>query len=174
MTFALVAAVAAPAVNAAEARPTSLLLSPAPAIAALRARFAHVRVVSLDLWPDAFDVLVQDPAVPSHLDRFTFKKGALGEPEPVVFGSDQKRLEAQLFPLTDVDLTILPRLVAQAETRARTQDGKATHVQVSRAGGWGDTERWGRPVILVFVAGPRGAACVEYGLDGKVRDVRRW
>jgi hypothetical protein len=166
----------AASVAAAETAPaTSLLESPEAAIAALSARFARdARLLNLDLRPDGFQVEVQDPAVPDHVDRFAFEDGALGGPEPVPVGRNRKRLEAQLFPLADVDLRLLPRLLADAEERARTEDGKATHVRIERADLYGDVEGWGRPVIRVYVDGPRGGAFVEYGLDGKKRDVKRW
>jgi hypothetical protein len=154
---------------------TSLLESPEPVIAALAARFATgARILNLDLRPDGFDIDVQDPAVPSHVDRFTFEDGVLGGPEPVPVGRNQKRLLAQLFPLADVDLAILPRLLADAVERARTEDGRATHVRVERIEGYGEYDGWGRPVFRVYVDGPRGGAYVEYGLDGKKRDVKRW
>jgi hypothetical protein len=144
-------------------------------IAALGARFGReTRVLNLDLRPEAFDVEVQDPAVPTHVDRFTFEAGSFGEPTPVPVGRSRKRLEAQLFPLAEVDLAILPRLLAEAKERARTENGEATHVRIERASGSSDYESWGRPVIRVFVLGPRGGAFVEYGLDGKKKDVKRW
>ena len=152
---------------------TSLLESPEPVIAAL-ARFAGARILNLDLRPDTFDVDVQDPAIPSHVDRFRFEDGVLGGPEPVQVGRNQKRLEAQLFALADVDLAILPRLLADAVERARTEDGRVTHARVERAEGYGEYDGWGRPVFRVYVDGPRGGAYVEYGLDGKKRDVKRW
>jgi len=45
-----------------------------------------------------------------------------------------------------VDLSILPRLVAEAKERARTEGGRATHVRIERADGSLDYESWGRPV----------------------------
>ena len=158
-----------------ETASTSLLESPEPVIAALAARFPKdARVLNLDLRFDAFDVEVQDPAVPSHVDRFSFEEGVLGGPEPVPVGRNQRRLEAQLFSLADVDLAILPRLLADAVERGRTEDGRVTHVRIERAEGYGEYDGWGRPVFRVYVDGPRGGAYVEYGLDGKKRDVKRW
>jgi hypothetical protein len=171
LTFVLAGSVAA----AQTAPPASLLESPGAVIAALGARFAKdARVLNLDLRPDAFDIEVQDPAVPAHVDRFSFENGALGDPEPVPVGRNQKRLEAQLFPLAEVDLRLLPRLLTEARRDARTEDGEVTHVRIERADLYGDTEGWGRPVIRVYVAGPRGGAFVEYGLDGRKKDVKRW
>jgi hypothetical protein len=166
----------AAAATAAETAPASNLLgSPETAIAVLGARFAKdARIHNHDQRPDGFQVEVQDAAVPAHVDRFTFEDGALGDPEPVPVGRSQKRLEAQLFPLADVDLRLLPQLLADAKERARTEDGQVTHVRIERTDRYGDTEGWGRPVMRVHVDGPRGGALVEYGLDGKKKSVLRW
>jgi hypothetical protein len=173
--FALTLGLAASVAAAETVRPPSLLEAPETAIAVLGARFPKdARVLNLDLRPDGFHVEVQDPAVPAHVDRFTFEDGALGAPEPVAVGRNRKRLEAQLFPLADVDLRLLPRLLADAVEQARTEDGTVTHVRIERADRYGDTEGWGRPVMRLHVDGPRGGAFVEYGLDGRKRDVKRW
>jgi hypothetical protein len=153
----------------------SLLESPEAVIAAMEARFAKdARLLNLDLRAEGFQVEVQDPAVPAHVDRFSFEEGVLGGPEPVPVGRNRKRLEAQLFRLADVDLRLLPRLLADAEARADTEDGKVTHVRIERPALYGDIEGWGRPVIRVYVDGPRGGAFVEYGLDGEKKSVKRW
>jgi hypothetical protein len=170
-TFGLVASAAA-----AEPAPGSNLLeSPATAIAVLSARIAKdARVLNLDLRRDGFDVEVQDAAAPAHVDRFTFEDGTFGGPEPVPVGRNRKRLEAQLFPLSEVDLRVLPQLLADAVERARTEDGQVTHVRIERTDRHGDSEGWGRPVMRIHVDGPRGGAFVEYTLDGKKKSVSRW
>jgi hypothetical protein len=153
----------------------SLLESPEPMIAALGARFPRdARLLNLDLRADGFHVEVQDPAVASHVDRFTFEDGVFGAPEPVQAGRSRKRLEAQLFVLADLDLTILPRLVGDAVAQARTEDGRVRSVRIERVERGTDYESWGRPVFRIVVDGPRGGAYVEYGLDGKKKDVKRW
>jgi hypothetical protein len=154
---------------------SSLFEAPGTVTTQLGKRFpGNARVLNLDLRPDGFDIEVQDPAVPAHVDRFTFEDGALGGPEPVPVGRNPKQVEARLFSLADVDLTILPRLLADAVEQARTEAGAATHVRIERLEQGTDHESWGRPVIRVFVDGPRGGAFVEYGLDGKKKDVKRW
>lgn len=178
-TIALAALVGMGATSLLAQRPDttapSLLEAPAPLAAALRSRFGQeARILRLSVQSDSAEVQVQDPAIPLHVDRYEFEGGRLGEADPVPVGRSRKRLEAQLFDLADVDLAILPRLLSDARTRARTEDGRATHVLIERREGSGEYESWGRPVIRVYVDGPRGGALVEYGLDGKHKGVIRW
>jgi hypothetical protein len=157
-----------------EAPPTSLLESPEPVAAALHARFGPgVRVRRLSLQDGSAVVEVQDPTVPGNLDRYEFEDGALGPPEPVQAGRSRRALNASLFALADVDLSILPRLVADARRRADTPEPRVNAVQIERPDGW-LVDNWGRPRVQVIVNGPRGGAVVEYGLDGKHRGTTRW
>jgi hypothetical protein len=179
-TAALLAAACATAARL-EAQPPeatpapSLLEAPAPFVAALRSRFGpQGRILSLRVQHDGAEVQIQDPATPMHVDRYEFEDGRLGEAEPVQVGRNRRRLEARLFDLADVDLTIVPGLLSDARARARTEDGRTTHVLIERQDAGGEYESWGRPVIRVYVDGPRGGAFVEYGLDGKHRHVTRW
>ena len=160
---------------AAEQPAVSLLDQPAPFNAALRSRFGQdARVLRIGISPEDADVEVQDPTTPSHVDRYPFEEGALGEPEPVQVGRSQKALDARLFPFADVDLSIVPRLLPDARERARTEEGQATQVTIERVEGTGDYPGWGRPLIHVIVTGPRGGAVVRYGLDGKHKGTSRW
>jgi hypothetical protein len=126
------------------------------------------------LQPDGADADVQDARVPTNVDRYAFEDGALGPPEPVPVGRSQRKLEARLFRLSEVDLSILPRLLADARRRADTPEGQAIQVTIERADGYGETESWGRPVVRIAVEGPRGGAVVEYRLDGKHVRTTRW
>jgi hypothetical protein len=168
-------AVAWSAAAAAEKPAVSLLEQPAPFGAALRSRFGQdARVLGIGIGSEDADVEVQDPTTPSHVDRYAFEEGALGEPEPVQVGRNQRELNARLFPLADVDLSIVPRLLPDARERARTEEGQATQVTIERVEGSGDYPGWGKPLIHVIVNGPRGGAVVKYGLDGKHRGTTRW
>jgi hypothetical protein len=161
--------------SAADEPAPSLLEAPAPIAAALQARFGRdLRVLRLSIRPEGAEVEVQDPAVSSHVDRYPFEEGALGTPEPVQVGRSQRALKARLFAFAEVDLSILPALLADARGQARTEEARATHVTIERVEGTGDYESWGRPLIRVHVDGPRGGAVVEYGLDGKRKGVTRW
>jgi hypothetical protein len=153
----------------------SLLEAPASITTALRERFGpQARVLSLEVRPEGWEIQVQDPTNTSHVDRYAYEDGELAGPEPVAVGRNQKRLEAQLFPLSGVDLSVVPRLLADAEARARAEQGRVTHVRIERGEGYGENESWGRPLIRVHVSGPRTGAVVEYELDGKHRHVTRW
>jgi hypothetical protein len=153
----------------------SLLHAPVPIGAAVAARFGKdVRVLRISIRPDGADIEVQDRKVPLHVDRYAFEGGALGSPEPVQVGRSQKRLDAQLFAFADVDFTILPGLLKDAEERARTEDARASHVSIERFEVGDDVVSWSRPLIRVVVNGPRGGAVVDYQLDGKRKGITRW
>ena len=156
-------------------RAESLLERPEPFAAALRLRLGDdFRVLRLGIQADSADAEVQDPRVRANVDRYTFEDGAIGAPEPIQAGRNQKRLEARLFPFAEVDLSILPRLLADAARRAETPDARATSVTVERFEGYGEYESWGRPLVRVAVQGPRGGAVVEYRLTGKHERTHRW
>jgi hypothetical protein len=157
------------------ANPESLLEAPEPFAAALRSRFGQdLRIRSLSVRAESADVEVQDPAVPENLDLHSFEDGTLGTPEPVQAGRNQRNFKASLFPLAEVDLSILPRLVADARRRAETTDPRVLQVRIERSTSYEYTESWGWPRIYVMVDGPRGGAVVAYDLKGKHKSTKRW
>jgi hypothetical protein len=152
----------------------SLLEAPEPIAAALGARFGKdLRIRSLSVRADSADVEVQDPAVPENLDRYPFEDGALGTPEPVQAGRNQRKLKASLFSFAEVDLSVLPRLVADALPRAETPAARVAQVRIERSTSY-EYDTYGWPRISVIVNGPRGGAVVEYDLQGKHKATRRW
>jgi hypothetical protein len=153
----------------------SLLERPEPFGAALRLRLGEdFRVLRLGIQAGSADADVQDPRVPANVDRYVFEDGAFGAPEPVQAGRSRRKLEARLFRFAEVDLAVLPRLLADATRRAETPDARASQVTIERSEGYGEYESWGRPVIRVVVEGPRGGAVVEYRLTGKHFRTIRW
>jgi hypothetical protein len=174
----LVAAVTVPGGSFASEDPetaASLFERPERFAAALRHRLGEdFRVIRLGIQPDTADADVQDPRVPANVDRYPFEDGVLGAPEPVAVGRNQRRIEARLFAFAEVDLSILPRLLADASHRADTPDARAVSVAVERQEGYGEYDGWGRPVLRVILQGPRGGALVEYRLDGKHVRTNRW
>ena len=161
---------------AAEEPTTSLLETPAPLSAALTNRFGkELRILRLSVRPDGAEVDVQDPANPSHVDRYAFEEGVLGAPEPVAVGRNRKELKARLFAFADVDLEVVPGLLPDAVAAAETEQARAIHVSIERLEKSTEySSSWSGPLIVVIVGGPRGGASVEYRLDGKRRSVTRW
>jgi hypothetical protein len=143
--------------------------------AALRDRFGDgVRVLRVGIDADGADADVQDPRIPANVDRYAFEEGVLGAPQPVQVGRNQRKLEARLFLFSEVDLSVLPRLLVDAVRRADTPEGRVSQVTIERAEGYGEYESWGRPTVRAVVQGPRGGAVVEYRLDGKHARTIRW
>jgi hypothetical protein len=174
MSFGVVALVVI-AGSAAGESAVSLLDQPAVFAAAVQTRFGqHANVFKVEIRDEGAAVEVQDPATPSHVDRYEFEEGALGAAEPVQVGRNQRAVNARLFPFGDVDLAMVPRLLPDARTRARTEDARVVQVTIERVEGGAEYTSWGRPQIHVMVNGPRGGAVVRYGLDGKHKGTNRW
>jgi hypothetical protein len=89
-------------------------------------------------------------------------------------GRSERRLRARLFRLAEVDLAVIPRILAAATAAVDTEDGAAKHLRLDRSEGSGDVVSWGPPRWRVYVEGPRGGGYVEFGLDGKRKRVTRW
>jgi hypothetical protein len=163
------------AAAAAAAEPTSLLDRPAPIVSEVQRRFGgDVRILGLEVWPEEAFVAVQDPQKTGNVDRYGYRDGAFSSPEPQAVGRNRRELKARLFPVRDVDLSVLPAMVSAAPGAVDTEDGRVTHAVVERSQGWNNDSSWGRPRWRVHVEGPRGGGYVEYGLDGKRGRVVKW
>jgi hypothetical protein len=153
----------------------SLLESPQRLADALGARFGQgLRIRHLSIQPASADVEAQDPARPENVDRYAFEDGAFGPPEPVQAGRNRREREARLFPLVEVDLSLVPRVVADARRRAETEEARVIQVVIERSEGNGSSGTWGRPLMRFIVDGPRGGAVVEYDLKGVHKRTSRW
>ena len=173
---AILSIVVWPGVAGADEPTASLLETPAPLVAALTQRFGKdLRILRLSVQPEGAVVEVQDPANPSHVDRYEFEEGVLGAPEPVQVGRNQKELRARLFAFAEVDLEVVPRLLPDAVAAAETEQARAIVVTIERITYSTEySEGWSWPLIRVNVNGPRGGAVVEYRLNGKRKGVTRW
>lgn len=124
-----------------------------------------LRILEFSFYPTYAFGQVQDPRIPQNVDRFPWRDGVLGSPEPVrLAGSGE--LEANLFSSTEVDWTVIPALVASAPATAGIADGKVTHVIVKRALPF-------RPdiVLRVYVSNDRASGYVEADAKGNVERV---
>jgi hypothetical protein len=159
---------------AADAPSASLLHAPQPFTAAVRSRFPpEVKIRRLRLHAASADLEVQDPSLPENVDQYTFEDGALGKGESVQAGRSTKAIRASVFPLADLDLSIVPGLLADARGRARTAEAEVILVWIERTQG-GPSDSWGPPRLQMLVDGPRGGAVVEYSLEGRHRRTSRW
>ena len=171
---ALVLLAAAASARASETAP--LLQQAAPALSEFQRRLGtDVRILSLELSPEEASIAAQDPRNPAHVDRYTYRDGALTGPEPMAVGRNMRQIKARSFPLREVDPGILPGIVRAAPAAVRAEDGRVTHLLLERSQGWSsETSSWGRPVWRVHVEGPRGGGYAEFRLDGKRGRVVRW
>jgi len=136
-----------------------------------------VMVLSVAVYPDSVDIEAQDPAQPTHVDRYHYVEGRLEGPEPVAVGRNRRQLEARLFPLSASDLDRLRQLLPEARSAVAAEDGRVQHVTLERSehGGWNDTSTsWTGPLFRVHVTGPRSGGYAEFRLDGKRGRVVRW
>jgi hypothetical protein len=136
-----------------------------------------VKVLSVAVYPDAVDIEAQDPAQPTHVDRYHYAEGRLEGPEPVAVGRNRRQLEARLFPLAAADLERLRLLLPEALVAVAAEDGRVQHVTLERSEyeGWNDTSTsWTRPLFRVHVTGPRSGGYAEFRLDGKRGRVVCW
>ena len=132
------------------------------------------RIMSLEIHAEETVIAVQDPAVPAHVDRHTYAANGGVESEPLAVGRNERRIRAQLFRVSEVDLAVLPRILAAAPAAVDTEGGTVRHAILARTEGMGESESWGAPRWRVYVEGPRGGGYVEYGLDGARKRVTRW
>ena len=156
--------------------PGDVQASLAGALADVRKRVGpEASVLAIEIHAEETAIQVQDPAVPSHVDRHVYGPTGLHvETEPVAVGRNLRELRARLFRLREVDASVLPPLLASAPVEVDTEGGAVTQVVLDRQEGSGEYPVWGPPRWRVHVAGPRGGGSVEYALDGKRKRVIRW
>ena len=75
----------------------------------------------------------------------------LADAEPVQAGRNRREFDARLFPFADVDLSLVPRLLADACRRAETPEARVIQVVIERSQGYGDSALWGRPLMRFVV-----------------------
>lgn len=67
-------------------------------------------------------VKVQDPKKPENIDGYTYKDGSLGSPAPVkIMGSG--KIEDNIFPLSEVNLSALPKLTEEIMGKLKDIEG---------------------------------------------------
>lgn len=109
----------------------------------------------------------QNPKKPDHVDSYKLWANKVERPEPVRLGSDKKQLAQLLFSLDGVDFTLVPKLIKQALTELKIEEGKVTHVFLER-----DSFNAKRdPIWRVYVNGSRDSGFMEFSVSGEKRRV---
>ena len=123
------------------------------------------QAIEILVYPTYAFLSYRSPAEPSHIDRRSWRDGE--DQDDAAANPIDDRVDAdtapQLFPLADVDLTVLPDLIGDAQGRF-TMDVAATHVIVDRFLPFDD-----RVLIRVYASptdGRSGGGYVQYTLDG--------
>lgn len=116
---------------------------------------------SIDLYTDYAFVVAQDPSSPERLDRYGWRIGEVGTPEPQ---QNDASAPSKVFTITDMNWGLLAQRVAEAPTVLNVEDGVVNYVFISR-----DTFDEAAPVVArVYVTGPRSNGYIVVGGDGTI------
>ena len=121
------------------------------ALEVLKEKIGHpIRALAVEITRDSFSIEAQDPAKPSHIDKWSFEheragmgRSLLGDlyinwestsgPTPVELDLINPRLEENLFDLAEVDFAATPRLARAALERAALEDpGEVVKMRIAR------------------------------------------
>jgi hypothetical protein len=127
-----------------------------------------VRALEFLIYPEYVIVEAQDIEKPKHVDRYTYRNGALGDPDPVNVQRYRGKLDSHLFDLDDLALELVPMLVETTMRRLEYEDAKVTHIVIQR------NLPFSKDVVIrVYAHGPRESGRVEFTADGKFKRVYR-
>jgi hypothetical protein len=128
-----------------------------------------IRYRDVIVYPTYAIVEAQDPEAPDHIDRYTWRDGDVGDPEPVHLSGPQEEVDLELFPASAVRWSDLAGMAAEAEDRLEAaepvpiEEPAASYVSVGRS------SADDRPLtVSVYVNGPRRSGYVELSPEGEV------
>ncbi len=127
------------------------------------------RALELVVYPGYVIAELQDPKKHENVDRYTLRAGAVGEGDPVRLHGPLKTakdVDEAALDLGTLDLTILPRMLAEATARLPIPDGKVTHVIL-------DAGRVFQKEVLwrVYVGSARDSGFVSFDTAGHLKRV---
>jgi hypothetical protein len=134
-----------------------------------------MKVREVLVYPEFLDAEAQDPALPDHLDEYTYRDGEVGPPEAVLLSGPQAEVDAALFPTTAVDWDDLPTIVRRVEKAARTakptpiEDARVNYVIANRSSDPADD---GRVELAVYIGGPRRNGYAQVTPTGEIVELR--
>jgi hypothetical protein len=110
----------------------------------------------------------QDPAKPENIDRYTYRYGRVGDFEPVnVSGQSQEDIEADLFPITEVNWGAIAGLSETFLAQTELEGGKVVLASVER-------NSPSQPDVRIDMSmnGTRRNASLQAAADGTLLNVR--
>ena len=113
------------------------------------------------LYPDYAMATVQDPTLPTNLDRYTWRSGAFGTPSAQESGAD---IESTLFGVGDINWVALAQVAAQSPSLAGVDGGTISHVVIEHS----TFQPTLAAVVRIFVSGDRGSGFVELAPSGEI------
>lgn len=141
-----------------------------PAFEAFMAHFGVAfQSVELVLYRDYAILQAQDPAAPTHLDRYLFRDGEVADPDPVRLSGGED-FTPELFSLDEIPVDQLPAMAAQALDVYELEREEVTHVIIGRFLPFDD-----RVSVRVYVSDPErgGGGYARFTTAGELVDVIR-
>jgi hypothetical protein len=104
----------------------------------------------------------QDRKTPDHVDSYKLWANKVEKPQPVSLGADKARLAQILFSLDAVDFKMVSKVVKQALSELKIEDGKVQVVVLER-----DSQGAHLPIWRVIVNGSRDNGVAEFSVTGE-------
>jgi hypothetical protein len=120
--------------------------------------------LEISLYPDYAIATAQNPSLPDHFDRYTWRAANVdaGTPMP-----NDAAAATMAFSIEQMDWAALARVAADAVSISKVEQGEISHITVARDI-FGDAPDL---VARIYVSGPRSSAFVQIAADGTVIQV---
>lgn len=121
--------------------------------------------LEISLYPDYAIASAQNPTLPDHFDRFTWRTGSLDAGTPLPNDAEGATLA---FTIDQMNWTALAAVAANAVATSGVEQGTISHIIVQR-NIFGPTPD---VIARIYINGPRSSAFIEVAADGTVIAVR--
>jgi hypothetical protein len=125
----------------------------------------QLRALEIVLYPEYAIATLQDPAIPENVDRYLWRTGQIGAPDPVRLVGDGD-LETALYTADEVNWAAIPSLVAGAREAVAIPNGEVSHLIVHRPLPFSTDVQ-----IRIFVTSDRDSGYVDASADGTIISV---
>ena len=117
--------------------------------------------LEISLFPDYAIATAQNPALPDHFDRYTWRAANVdaGTAMP-----NDAEAATMTFSIDQMDWAALARVAADAVSISKVEQGEISHITVARDI-FGDAPDL---VARIYVSGPRSSAFIQIAADGTV------